>query len=78
MKHEYPPTKRQKDLLIALDKLIAANGGISPTNQELAAAMGISDGAVSMLIRRLIARGQVRRLPNTARTLQPVREGEAA
>ena len=72
----HPPTKRQRDLEIALKKLIAANNGISPTNEELAAEMGITDGAVSMLIKRLIARGRLRRLPRTARTLQIVQGRE--
>ena len=55
----YPITKAQKRCLDALKKLMAENGGYSPTFHELAAELGITYGSARALAKNLAARGRV-------------------
>jgi hypothetical protein len=75
--HQYPMTSRQKEALAAIIKLTEAAGGVSPSFQEVAHELGVSYGATIHRINGLTARGWLRRLPHTPRSLQVI-EGPAA
>jgi DNA-binding MarR family transcriptional regulator len=74
--HKYPLTRPQKEALTTIIDLTTANAGVPPSLRELSEALGKSNGATVHLIKRLIARGHLRKLPHAARTLQVV-EGPA-
>lgn len=75
---KYPPTKRLMEFEAVLARMIEANNGISPTNKELAAELGISGKAVASLIQQGIARGRLTALPHIQRTLQLVQDRTTA
>jgi SOS-response transcriptional repressor LexA len=74
---QYPITNRQKAAKDAIIKLTEMKGE-APTYAEVAAELGKSRGATIHLIKRLVARGHLRRLPYAARTLQIIKERPSA
>ena len=70
---QYTLTKRQKDVLDAIERLTKAQGGIGPTYDEIAAHMGITCNAVVQHTKRLTARGHLRRLPRAHRSMQIIK-----
>ncbi len=70
--HQFPITKRQKEALEAIIKLTKAQGGISPSYDEVAAELGVSSNAIVQLAKRLTARGHLRRLPYAHRSMQVI------
>ena len=73
----YPATKRQLEVLAVIKRLIAEHG-VAPSNREIAAALGVGEGTASMAVKRLVARGQLRKLPNARRTLVVCDKAEVA
>ncbi len=76
----FPLSTRQREVLAVIKDLTEKHDGIPPTTREIAAVLGISQGAVIQNIKRITQRGYIRRLPHTPRTLVicKEREGEAA
>jgi len=75
---QFPVTPRQKEFLNAVSRLTAAKGGVGPTYQEVADEMEVSYGAAIVIAKRLIARGRLRQLPRSARTLKVIKERPSA
>lgn len=66
-------TKRQLDLLRLIDSKIKRNG-IPPSFEEMKESMGLkSKSGVHRLIKALVERGYLRRLPNRARALEVIK-----
>ena len=66
-------TPRQHDLLLFIDETLK-NKGISPSFEEMMHAVGLkSKSGVDRLVKGLVERGFVKRLPNRARALEVVR-----
>jgi SOS-response transcriptional repressor LexA len=65
-----PPTHRQRQAEIFIDRYIEDSGGVPPSVRELAAGLGISASAAHGLIKRLEARDRLKRLPGRPRTVQ--------
>lgn len=68
----YPPTKQQRKLEKAIAELTV--DGISPSYDELAAALGLSVGAVRSLAMGLVKRGRARRLHGQPRSLELIKQ----
>jgi repressor LexA len=67
-------TVKQRDVLAYIGGRIQASG-ISPSYQEIADALKIrSKGNVSNIIKRLVERGQLRRMENKWRALEVVEQ----
>jgi repressor LexA len=64
-------TPRQAELLAFLRDYAAAHGGVMPSHDEIARALGLrSKARVAAVIDRLVERGFLRRLPRRARALE--------
>ena len=67
----YPATGRQLDALRFIVGYQDAHDGISPTTEEIGAAIGLtSRSGASRLLTCLEERGRIRRLPNRARAIE--------
>lgn len=66
-------TRKQYDLLAYIaDRL--GNGGVSPSFQEMADALGLkSKSNIHRLVQSLAERGFIRRLPDRARSIEIIR-----
>ena len=71
----FPPTTKQRNLERVIERMTAANDGVPPTFEEIAAEMGVTYAAARALSNRLIARGRARRQFAMPRTLELIREG---
>lgn len=70
-------TSRQRRLFNAIDAAIAAHG-VAPTYKEMCTAVGVtSRSSVFRLINSLEERGYIRRMPNRARAIELVPQGDA-
>jgi repressor LexA len=66
----YPPTKRQQDALRFIEGKLQATG-LAPTLAETSAALGMNTRSSTLaLLRGLVERGLIRRLPNRARAIE--------
>ncbi len=66
-------TKKQKDLLLLIDRRIKA-AGVPPSYDEMKDALGLaSKSGIHRLITALEERGFIRRLPNKARALEVIK-----
>lgn len=69
-KHTAGLTPKQRELLDFVRNYISEHGGVSPSHDEMKAAMGLqSKSGITRLIGALEERGFVHRMPNRARTL---------
>lgn len=68
-----PVTSRERDLLQALRRLRRQNGGISPTLDELAAALGLkSKTHIYRMVGRLVGKGHLKTDYAKARVLRVI------
>lgn len=70
-------TEAQQKVFKAINKLIAREGGLSPTVAELAEETGLSEGTVHASVGVLDALGLISRRPNTARSIQVIKKEPA-
>jgi Mn-dependent DtxR family transcriptional regulator len=70
-------TRRQKEILDTIVRLTEQNGE-SPTYAELARALGVTHGAVTQGVQRLILHGRLRRQYHVPRSFQVIKEGASA
>ncbi|HMF68066.1 MAG TPA: MarR family transcriptional regulator [Phyllobacterium sp.] len=74
----YGVTSRQADLLDFVRAYADEHGGVTPTMQEMAEALGLqSKSGVIRLLKGLEDRGHIERLPRRARAIY-LRDGAAA
>lgn len=64
-----PPTPRQQDVLAAI-RACQSERGVSPTYEEIGAALGISKITVREMVQGLCRRGIVRVRPKIARGIE--------
>lgn len=69
-------SKRNLDVLLAVDRLAAA-AGYPPSIREVGQAVGLSSSTVHVHLRRLQAHGLVAYQPGMARTLQLTEAGRS-
>jgi SOS-response transcriptional repressor LexA len=72
MQRRVPATPRQKAVEDFIREYIHRHDGISPTEQEVAAGLGISRSTARGLIVRLEERGRIRRVPCWPRTIEVI------
>jgi SOS-response transcriptional repressor LexA len=65
------PTPRQREVLDAIRNYVKANG-LNPTTQEIADALGVSKVTIFEHVGALQAKGQLRRKPHMARSIELV------
>lgn len=71
-----PLTERQTAILSYIDKLTTSRG-MPPTITELALVAGSSNGSISQIIDRLVAKGMIRRIPRSPRSTVLTKAGIA-
>lgn len=68
-------TRKQAEMLAFLANYLDATGGIAPSFQEMADAVGLkSKSGVHRLITALIERGKIARIPDRARAIRIIPE----
>lgn len=68
-------TERQRDLLIFIKSYLSENGGVAPTHNEMAHALGLSSkSGINRLVCGLEERGFIQRLKDKSRSISIVRE----
>lgn len=71
-----PPTKKQRKLEHAIDKLTV--DGVRPSYGELAAELKVTTGAIRSLVMGLHKRGRIHWIPRAPRSLEPIKEKASA
>ena len=70
-------TYRMRDLLKFIDEYQAANGGVSPNYQEMAAGLRLkSKSGINRIVNELIERGFIRRIPHRARAIEVLKRAQ--
>lgn len=64
------PTASQKRFLRTIQKLTRQSGGVPPTLNEIARALGVTKGTVSQLVRRMRERGWILPANGTHRSVR--------
>ena len=70
-----PPTKRQLELERYLRDHFAKNE-TAPSNPEIARALGVTENAVRVMLKRLVARGRLRIIPRSDRMIRLLHKEE--
>ena len=72
-----PLTQKQKELLDFISKHIAETKGVAPSFEQMKDAVSLkSKSGVHRLVTALEQRGHIRKLPNRARAIEVVKEGQ--
>lgn len=70
-------TPKQSQLFRYLERYMSGPGSIAPSFGEMSAAVGLaSKSGVARLLDALVERGRIRRVPNRARAIEIIRDGE--
>lgn len=71
----YSLTHKQAELLAFIESYQQANGGVSPSYEEMSDAIGISaKSGICRLVKGLADRGKIETIPNHARAIKIVRD----
>jgi DNA-binding MarR family transcriptional regulator len=66
-----PITPKQRKCLDAVERICERKGGfVGSSYKELAGELGVTNGAVVVMVERLIAGGHLKRIPPMPRTLK--------
>lgn len=70
-------TPKQSQLFRYLERYMSGPGSIAPSFGEMSAAVGLAPkSGVARLLDALVERGRIRRVPNRARAIEIIRDGD--